>query len=61
MRTYEKSPASGSRGSKYTGLIAVICLFASMLATWALMRTSVDVIPSPAVTTGTAQSVPANR
>jgi hypothetical protein len=61
MRTYEKSPASGSRGSKYTGLIAVICLFASMLATWALMRTSPDVMSARTVTTGAVSSAPANR
>jgi hypothetical protein len=65
MRTYEKPPASGSRGSKYTGLIAVICLVASMLAAWALVRTSRSVI-SPSTlttgkTTGIASSVPVNQ
>jgi hypothetical protein len=61
MRTYEKPPASRSRGSNYSGLIAVICLVAAMLATWALTRTSL--IPASTVTTGTttAPSVPANR
>jgi hypothetical protein len=61
MRTYEKPSASGSQGSKYTGSIAVICLFASMLAAWALMRTSPDVTPSRTVTTGAASSTLANR
>jgi hypothetical protein len=50
MHTYEKPPGSGSRGSKYTGLIAVICLFASMFATWAIMRTSLHITASPTVT-----------
>jgi hypothetical protein len=37
MHTYEKAPAQGSRRSNYTGLLVVICLFASMFAAWALM------------------------
>jgi hypothetical protein len=37
MHTYEKAPAQGSRRSNYTGLLVVICLFASMFAGWALM------------------------
>ena len=36
MHTYEKAPAQGRR-SNYTGLLVVICLFASMFAGWALM------------------------
>lgn len=51
MHTYEKPPGSGSQGSKYTGLIAVTCLLASILATWALMKTSLGVSTSPTVTT----------
>jgi hypothetical protein len=56
MRTYEKPTGSGSRGSKYTGLIAVICLFASIFATWALLRTSFNGVTSPTLTTGMAQA-----
>jgi hypothetical protein len=55
MRTYEKPAGSGGRGSKYTGLIAVICLFASIFATWAFMRTSPDGVTSPTLTTEMAQ------
>ncbi len=61
MHTYEKNRASGSRGSKYTGLIAVLCLVVSMLATWALMRSSLGVIPTSTVTTAPVSSAPANR
>jgi hypothetical protein len=50
MHTYEKPPGSHSRGSNYTGLIAVTCLFASMFAIWAVVRTSSGVTTSPAVT-----------
>ena len=39
MHTYEKAPGS-NRQSGYTGLFAVICLFASIFLVWALMRTS---------------------
>jgi hypothetical protein len=42
-------------------LIAVICLVASMLAAWALTRTSPGVISSSTVTTAMAPSVPADR
>jgi hypothetical protein len=35
--TYEKAPRQSPR---YTGLFAIICLFASMLLAWAVMRTS---------------------
>ncbi|MEA2855393.1 MAG: hypothetical protein QOE02_5460 [Rhodospirillaceae bacterium] len=40
MHTYEKPRVSGSRGPNYMGLIAVICLFTLIFATWALMRTN---------------------
>jgi hypothetical protein len=50
MRTYEKPPGSRSRGPNYAGLIAVTCLFVSMFATWAVMRTSLGVTASPTVT-----------
>ena len=51
MHTYEKPPGSQSRGSNYTGLIAVACLLASMVAIWAVTRTSSGVATSPAATT----------
>jgi hypothetical protein len=44
MHTYEKPPVSGRRGPNYIGLIAVICLFTLMFATWALMRTNLGQI-----------------
>lgn len=50
MHTYEKPPRNHSRGSNYTGLIAVNCLLASMFAIWAVTRTSFGVTTSPAVT-----------
>ena len=37
MEVYEKPTGIRSQASKYAGLIAVICLFATLLATWALM------------------------
>ncbi len=40
MHTYEKPPGSRSSGPNYVGLIAVTCLFVSLFATWAVMRTS---------------------
>jgi hypothetical protein len=50
MRTYEKPAGSRSRGPNYAGLIAVTCLFVSMLAAWAVMRTSLVGSASPSVT-----------
>jgi hypothetical protein len=50
MRTYEKPLGSRSRGPNYAGLIAVTCLFVSMFAAWAVMRTSLVVTASPTVT-----------
>ena len=50
MRTYEKPPGSRSRGPNYVGLIAVTCLFVSMFATWAVMRTGLGVTASPTAT-----------
>ena len=41
MRTYEKPFESRSRGPHYAGLIAVMCLFVSMFAAWAVMRTNI--------------------
>jgi hypothetical protein len=50
MHTYEKPPGSRSRGPNYAGLIALSCLFVSMFATWAVMRTNLVVTASPTVT-----------
>jgi hypothetical protein len=50
MRTYEKPLQSRNRGPNYAGLIAVTCLFVSMFAAWAVMRTSLVVTASPTVT-----------
>jgi len=50
MRTYEKPLGSRHRGPNYAGLIAVTCLLVSMLATWAVMRTSLGVTASPTAT-----------
>lgn len=61
MHTYEKPPASGSRGPNYMGLIAVICLLTLMFATWALTRTNLGQIPYRIITTGMAPSAPADR
>ena len=52
--TYEKAPRQSPR---YTGLFAIICLFASMLLAWAVMRTSLvktglEMMSSRPVTTG---------
>jgi hypothetical protein len=52
--TYEKAPRQSLR---YTGLFAIICLFASMLLAWAVMRTSLvktglEMMGSSSVTTG---------
>jgi hypothetical protein len=50
MHTYEKPLQSRSRGPNYAGLIAVTCLFVSMFAAWAVMRTSLVGTASPSVT-----------
>jgi hypothetical protein len=65
MRTYEKAPGSSRQSSGYTGLFAVICLFASIFLVWALMRTSLvktglEMMSSPPVTTGAASNEPVN-
>jgi hypothetical protein len=65
MRTYEKAPGSSRQSSGYTGLFAVICLFASIFLVWALMRTSLvktglEMMSSPPVTTGVASNEPVN-
>jgi hypothetical protein len=61
MHTYEKPRVSGSRDPNYMGLIAVICLFTLMFATWALMRINLGQIPYRIITIGLAPSAPADR
>ena len=61
MHTYEKPRVSGSRDPNYMGLIAVICLFTLMFATWALMRTNLGQIPHRIITIGMAPSAAADR
>ena len=61
MHTYEKPRVSGSRDPNYMGLIAVICLFTLMFATWALMRTNLGQIPYRIITIGMAPSASADR
>jgi hypothetical protein len=51
MQMYERPPPTHrSRGPNYAGLIAVTCLLVSMFATWAMMRTNLGAMISPAVT-----------
>ena len=41
MRWYEITTGIHRKRPGYTGLIAIICLFASMFLAWAVMRTSI--------------------
>lgn len=47
MHTYEKPPGSRSRGSNYTGLVAVACLLVSLFAIWAVARIGFGITTSP--------------
>ena len=65
MHTYEKAPGSTRQSSGYTLLFAVMCLFASIFLAWALMRTNLvktglEMMSSPPVTTGMASNAPVN-
>ena len=40
MRWYEITTGIHRKRPGYTGLIAILCLFASMFLAWAVMRTS---------------------
>ena len=65
MHTYEKAPGSSRQNPGYTGFLAIICLFASIFLVWALMRTSLvktslEMMSSPPVTTGMAPNAPVN-
>ena len=64
MHTYEKAPG-GRRQSPAAFVFVIICLFASMFLAWALMRTnlvktSLEMMSSPPVTTGMASNAPVN-
>jgi hypothetical protein len=41
MRWYEITTGIHRKRPGYTGLIAILCLFASMFLAWAVMRTSI--------------------
>jgi hypothetical protein len=61
MHTYEKAPGGSRQSPGRTGLIVIICLFASIVLAWALMRTevvktSLEMMGSPPVTTETASN-----
>jgi hypothetical protein len=65
MHTYEKAPGGSRQSPGYTGFFAIICLFASIFLVWALMRTSLvktslEMMSSPPVTTGMASNAPVN-
>ena len=56
MHMYETTTGIRRKRSGYTGLFAIICLFASMFLAWAVMRTSLvktslEMMSSPLVTT----------
>jgi hypothetical protein len=65
MHTYEKAPGGSRQSPGFTGFFAIICLFASIFLVWALMRTSLvktslEMMSSPPVTTGMASNAPVN-
>ena len=64
MRWYEITTESRRKRPGYTGLFAIICLFASMFLAWAVMRTSLVKtgleLSSPPVTTGMTSNASVN-
>ena len=64
MRWYEITTGIHRKRPGYTGLIAIICLFASMFLAWAVMRTSLVKtgleMSSPSVTTGMTSNASIN-
>ena len=64
MRWYEITTGIHRKRPGYTGLIAILCLFASMFLAWAVMRTSLVKtgleMSSPPVTTGMTSNAPVN-
>ena len=64
MRWYEMTTGIPRKRPGYTGLFAIICLFASMFLAWAVMRTSLVKtgleMSSPPVTTGMTSNASVN-
>ena len=64
MHMYETTTGIRRKRPGYTGLFAIICLFASMFLAWAVMRTSLVKtgfeMSSPAVTTGMTSNASIN-
>ena len=64
MRWYEITTGIHRKRPGYTGLIAILCLFASMFLAWAVMRTSLVKtgleMSSRPVTTGMTSSASVN-
>ena len=61
MHMYETTTGNRRKSPGYTGLFAIVCLFASIFLAWAVMRTSLvkaslEMMSSPPVTTGTNSS-----
>ena len=56
MHMYETTTGNRRKNPGYTGLFAIVCLFASMFLAWAVVRTSLVKtgleMSSPPVTTG---------
>jgi len=64
MHMYETTTGNRRKSPGYTGLFAIVCLFASIFLAWAVVRTSLVKtgleMSSPPVTTGMALNVSAN-
>jgi hypothetical protein len=65
MHMYETTTGVRHKRPGYTGLFAIICLFASIFLAWAIMRTSLvktglEMMGSPPVTTGMTSNASAN-
>jgi hypothetical protein len=64
MHMYERTTGNRRKSPGYTGLFAIICLFASIFLVWAVMRTSLVKtgleMSSPPVTTGMTSNVSVN-
>jgi len=64
MHMYETTTGNRRKSPGYTGLFAIICLFASIFLTWAVVRTSLVKtgleMSSPPVTTGITSNASIN-
>jgi hypothetical protein len=65
MHMYERTTGNRRKSPGYTGLFAIICLFASIFLVWAVMRTSLvktglEMMGSPPVTTGMTSNASVN-